>query len=61
MKAYAPGLGFYHDVLPQGQRFCTFFVPRGWGTCLFEKFPRVNWPGGMVRLGIVELTDTLRK
>ena len=50
MKAYAPGLGFYHDFLPQGQRFCTFFVPRGSGTCLLKKFPRV-WPCG----------DTLRK
>ena len=37
MNAYAPALGFYHDFLPQGQRFYTFFVPRGWGTCLFKK------------------------
>ena len=41
MKAYAPELGFYHNVLPQEQRFDTFFVPRGWGTCLFRK----NSPG----------------
>ena len=63
MKAYAQvGVKtmINHDFLPQGQRFCIFFVPRVWGTCLFKKFPRVG-PGGMVRLGIVELTDALRK
>ena len=59
MKAYAPGLGFYHDFLPQGQGFCTFFVPRGWGTCLFKKIPRV-WPGERGWSGF-QLTDTLQK
>ena len=41
MKAYAPGLGFYHDFLPQGQGFCTFFVPRGVGNLPIQK----NSPG----------------
>ena len=58
MNAYAPAFGFYHDFLPQGQRFCTFFLPRGWGTCLFKKIPQGlawgRWSG-------LELTDTLRK
>ena len=58
--------------MPQGWGFIMTFCLRGKGFALSlcqgggelaysKKFPGVDWPGGMVRLGIVELTDTLRK
>ena len=58
-KQLPQGWGFSTIFLSQGSRFLTFFVPRGWGICPFEKIPlECVCPGGGGWSGL-ELTDTL--